>query len=99
MRHHAVQPDWQRYARITSYNVCYTKLLRDEGTVMKGLYTKGQHQQSGTTLVEFTIVATLFFILLFSIIEFSRLLYVWHGLNETSRRTARLAAVCSYNFV
>jgi len=61
---------------------------------MKGLYTKGQHQQSGTTLVEFTIVATLFFILLFSIIEFSRLLYVWHGLNETSRRTARLAAVC-----
>ena len=28
MRHHAVQPDWQRYARITSYNVCYTKLLR-----------------------------------------------------------------------
>ncbi len=52
------------------------------------------HRQAGTVLIEFTIVASLFFILLFAIIEFSRLMFVWHGLNETSRRTARLAAVC-----
>ncbi|PSU36482.1 TadZ/CpaE protein [Photobacterium lutimaris] len=48
----------------------------------------------GATLVEFTIVSTFFFILIFSIIEFGRLLFTWHVLNETTRRTARLATVC-----
>ena len=48
----------------------------------------------GSTLVEFTIVSTFFFILIFSIIEFGRLLFTWHVLNETTRRTARLATVC-----
>ena len=48
----------------------------------------------GATLVEFTIIATFFFILIFSIIEFGRLLFTWHVLNETTRRTARLATVC-----
>jgi len=61
---------------------------------MKGLFGFWPRHQTGTVLIEFTIVASLFFILLFAIIEFSRLMFVWHGLNETSRRTARLAAVC-----
>ncbi|MGF1682435.1 TadE/TadG family type IV pilus assembly protein [Photobacterium minamisatsumaniensis] len=48
----------------------------------------------GSTLVEFTIIASFFFLLIFAIIEFGRLLFTWHVLNETSRRTARLASVC-----
>ncbi|PSW05149.1 TadE/TadG family type IV pilus assembly protein [Photobacterium lipolyticum] len=51
-------------------------------------------KQHGITIVEFTIVASLFFILIFSIIEFGRLMFTWHTLNETTRRAARLASVC-----
>ncbi|MBY5946362.1 TadE/TadG family type IV pilus assembly protein [Photobacterium rosenbergii] len=50
--------------------------------------------QKGSTLVEFSIIAGFFFMLIFAIIEFGRLLFTWHVLNETSRRTARLASVC-----
>ena len=50
--------------------------------------------QRGTTIIEFTIVASVFFILLFAIIEFGRLLFTWHVLNETTRQTARFATVC-----
>lgn len=53
-----------------------------------------KHKQQGIALVEFTIVATLFFLVIFSIIEFGRLLFTWHALNEISRRSARLATVC-----
>jgi len=60
---------------------------------MKSLIRSKQKQQ-GTTLIEFSVVASLFFILIFSIIEFGRLLFTWHVLNETSRRAARLASVC-----
>jgi hypothetical protein len=51
-------------------------------------------KQHGITIVEFSIVAVLFFIIIFAIIEFGRLLFTWHVLNETSRRTARLVSVC-----
>ncbi|CAG22478.1 TadE/TadG family type IV pilus assembly protein [Photobacterium profundum] len=51
-------------------------------------------KQHGITIVEFSIVATLFFIIIFAIIEFGRLMFTWHVLNETSRRAARLASVC-----
>ncbi|WP_413111004.1 TadE/TadG family type IV pilus assembly protein [Thaumasiovibrio sp. DFM-14] len=50
--------------------------------------------QHGLVAVEFTFIATLFFILLFATIEFGRLYFSWHVMNETSRRAARLAAVC-----
>lgn len=60
---------------------------------MKGVCRKARKQQ-GIAIVEFTIVATLFFTLIFAIIEFGRLLLTWHTLNEISRRTARLACVC-----
>ncbi|WP_319531578.1 TadE/TadG family type IV pilus assembly protein [uncultured Cohaesibacter sp.] len=53
-----------------------------------------QRRSRGTVLIEFTLVAVLFFLLLFAIIEFSRLLFVWHALSESTRRAARLAAVC-----
>jgi hypothetical protein len=51
-------------------------------------------KQHGITIVEFSIVAVLFFIIIFAIIEFGRLMLTWHVLNETSRRTARLVSVC-----
>jgi hypothetical protein len=51
-------------------------------------------KQDGITIVEFSIVAVLFFIIIFAIIEFGRLMFTWHVLNETSRRTARLVSVC-----
>jgi len=59
-----------------------------------GLEIIPRRRQAGTTIVEFTIVASLFFLLIFALIEFSRLMFIWHGLNETSRRAARLATVC-----
>ena len=50
--------------------------------------------QSGTTTVEFAVVATLLMTILFSVIEFGRALFVVNTLTEATRRGARLAAVC-----
>ncbi len=52
------------------------------------------HRCKGMTQVEFTIVATVFFMILFGVIEFGRILYTWNILDEVTRRAARLAAVC-----
>ena len=51
-------------------------------------------RQKGIYIVEFTLVAALFFVLLFATIEFARALFVWNSLTEATRRGARLAAVC-----
>jgi hypothetical protein len=51
-------------------------------------------KQKGVYAVEFAIVASLFLILLFAVLECSRLLYTWNVLTEVSRRGARLATVC-----
>ncbi len=50
--------------------------------------------QRGTTTVEFAIVATVLFIVLFGVIEVGRALFVWNTLTEATRRGARVAAVC-----
>ncbi len=55
--------------------------------------TLRQHQR-GLTMVEFSIVALLLYILLFAVIEFGRLMYTFAVLGEGTRRAARLAAVC-----
>lgn len=49
----------------------------------------------GIYVVEFAIIGVLFFILLFAIVEFGRLLFTVNALNESARRGARLAAVCN----
>lgn len=54
-------------------------------------------KQSGTTTVEFAIVGVVLMIVLFSIIEFGRLLFTFSVLNEGARRATRLAAVCQIN--
>ena len=53
-----------------------------------------RHRQKGMYIVEFALVAALFFVLLFGMIEFARALFVWNTLTEATRRGARLAAVC-----
>ena len=51
-------------------------------------------RQSGLVTVEFALIGAFFFLILFSIIEFGRLLFTWNTLDEVTRRAARLAAVC-----
>jgi Flp pilus assembly protein TadG len=51
-------------------------------------------KQKGTTTVEFAIVATVLFTVLFGVIEVGRALFVWNTLSEGARRGARVAAVC-----
>jgi hypothetical protein len=51
-------------------------------------------RQSGTTMVEFAIVAVLFFALLLGIMDFGRLLFTWNAAAEATRWGARIAVVC-----
>ncbi|WP_299804714.1 TadE/TadG family type IV pilus assembly protein [uncultured Shewanella sp.] len=48
----------------------------------------------GVYAVEFSIVASVFFLFLFSSIEVGRLLYTYNVLHEAARRAARIAVVC-----
>lgn len=50
--------------------------------------------QAGMTTVEFAVIGGVFFLVLFAVIEFSRLMFVLNTLDEVTRRGARLAAVC-----
>lgn len=52
------------------------------------------HRQAGLATVEFAIVATTFFMILFGVLEVSRALFVWNTITEATRRGARVAAVC-----
>ena len=51
--------------------------------------------ERGTTLVEFAIGATVFFTLMFAVVEFGRMLYVHNALSDAARRGARYAVVHS----
>lgn len=53
--------------------------------------------QAGAAMVEFAIVAWVFFLLLFGVIEFARLLFTFNTLTEVVRRGARVATVCPPN--
>ncbi len=53
-----------------------------------------RHSQRGVTAVEFAIVGTVLFMVLFGIMEFARAMYVVNVLTEATRRGARVAAVC-----
>ncbi|GAA0702120.1 pilus assembly protein [Marinobacterium maritimum] len=50
--------------------------------------------QEGITTVEFALVGSLLFIVLFGLIEFGRLMFTWNVLDEATRRATRLAVVC-----
>lgn len=53
--------------------------------------------QAGTTSVEFAIVGLVAMMVLFAVIEFSRLVFVSGSLREATRRGVRMAVVCPIN--
>ena len=64
---------------------------------MKSIMTRNNpfpNKMQGITAVEFAIVGSLFFMLLFAILEISRLMYLLNSLDNVTRATARLASVC-----
>lgn len=58
---------------------------------------KTQLNQHGSVLVEFALSAPLLFLVIFAVIEFSRIFYDFNLANEATRFGARLATVCSIN--
>lgn len=54
-------------------------------------------KQSGITVIEFTILASVLLLLLFAVIEIAIFAYSLQSMNDISRRTARIAAVCVVN--
>ena len=55
------------------------------------------HRESGVTTVEFAIIGALMLVLLFSVIEIGRAMFVLNALGESTRRAARMATVCPVN--
>lgn len=53
--------------------------------------------QRGAAMTEFALVALVFFVILFGLIEFARAWFVYNTLTEATRRGARIAAVCPAN--
>ena len=53
--------------------------------------------EKGTTTVEFAIVASVLFVMIFGVFEVGRGYYVYSMLDEVTRRGSRLAAVCPIN--
>jgi hypothetical protein len=54
-----------------------------------------RHRQRGTTTVEFAIVGAVALALIFTVIEFGRILFTLNVLDEGVRRATRIAAVCA----
>lgn len=53
--------------------------------------TKTKSRESGSTLVEFAIAATVFLTVMFGVIEFGRALWTHNALADAARRAARYA--------
>jgi Flp pilus assembly protein TadG len=53
-----------------------------------------EQTQRGVAAVEFALVSTILFMLLFGVIELGRILWTWNAAVESTRLGARLAAVC-----
>ena len=52
-----------------------------------------ERKQKGQTLVEFALVALIFFVILFGLIEFARALWTWNTIAQATRAGARFAVV------
>jgi Flp pilus assembly protein TadG len=55
--------------------------------------SRSKEDERGSTVAEFAMAAMIFFILIFGIIEFARLLYTHNALNDAARRGARYAVL------
>src|SRR5512141_953817 len=49
--------------------------------------------EQGTTMAEFALISAVFFMIIFGIIEFGRLLYTHNALTDAARRGARYAVL------
>jgi Flp pilus assembly protein TadG len=49
---------------------------------------------NGAAMIEFAIVATVFFTLMLAITDWGRMLYIWNAADEATRWGARIAVVC-----
>ncbi len=56
---------------------------------------KTHKHQRGVYSIEFVLVAGFLFLLLFSVLEIGKVMYFFSTANESTRRAARLAAVCN----
>ena len=56
---------------------------------------EARSRQRGTAAVEFALIASLLFMLLFGVMEMSRVLFYWNTATEATRLGARLAVVCN----
>ena len=52
-----------------------------------------RNNEKGTSMAEFAVVALVFFMIIFGIIEFGRLLYTHNALTDAARRGARYAVL------
>ena len=50
--------------------------------------------QNGATVIEFALVAVVFFTVLLGIMDFGRLLFTWNSAVEATRLGARVSVVC-----
>ena len=57
---------------------------------------KTHKHQRGVYAVEFVLVAGFLFLLLFALMEVGKIMYFFNTANESTRRAARLAAVCNH---
>jgi len=54
-------------------------------------------RQQGLFIVEFAIIAVALFIVVFTVLELARIVWIWNTADEATRRGARVAAVCPIN--
>ena len=52
-----------------------------------------RNRQQGMTIIEFSIAASVFFLLMFAVMEFGRLMHTFHLVQEATRSAARVAIV------
>src|ERR1051326_8815068 len=52
-----------------------------------------RNSEKGTTMAEFALIAAVFFMIIFAIIEFGRLFYTHNALTDAARRGARYASL------
>ena len=55
------------------------------------------HLQRGSVSVEFALIASVFFTLLFGALEWGRVFFMWNAAQEVTRRAARDAALMGFN--
>jgi Flp pilus assembly protein TadG len=57
-----------------------------------------RRKQRGATVIEFALGLILFFMFLFGVTDFARMLFTWSAANEATRAGARYAVVCDDTF-